>query len=271
MNIHIKKQNTIFGFNQYFKYGKPGSFTPGLSILKLTNNPYTFESQKAEVFIMVLSGSLEITVEETQEVLLFQRNSVFDDLPCGLYLPPEKKVFIQAQTVPTEAAFCFSSELYLSKNETKQLSIKKITAADILRNEAGKNQYKRTVTTVCGAKNDTYSLIVGETLSEGGMWSSYPPHRHDKNDLPRENKLKEIYYYRINPPQGIAFQGLYSDVSGSESAYLVKDGDAIFISNGYHPVSAAPDYQLYYLWILCGQTPQLVWKFDEKHEWIDKT
>ncbi len=70
-------------------------------------------------------------------------------------------------------------------------------------------------------------------------------------------------------PQGFAFQGLYSDVSRTESAFMVKDGDAIFIANGYHPVAAAPGYDLYYLWILCGQIPKTAWRVDDKHEWIE--
>ena len=62
MKTLIKKQNTIFGFNQYFKPGKPGSFSPGFSIFKSTKNPYTFESSKTEVFILLLTGGLKITV-----------------------------------------------------------------------------------------------------------------------------------------------------------------------------------------------------------------
>ncbi|MCK5708829.1 MAG: 5-deoxy-glucuronate isomerase [Candidatus Aureabacteria bacterium] len=270
MKIHIKKQNTIFGINQYFKPGKAGSFTPGLSILKLTGKPYTFESQKTEVFIMILKGSMEITSEENGETFYFKRKSVFEDAPSGLYIPPGAKVTFQAHDESTEAAICFSSELYQGKNDNKSLHIYKKDFNDSTVKMVGSGNYKRKVTTVCGNNDNTHSLIVGETISEGGMWSSYPPHRHEKNEMPKENKLKEIYYYRLNPVQGFAFQGIYSEVSGTDSAFIVRDSDAVFISNGYHPVSAAPGYNLFYLWVLCGQIPAVSWKVDEKHEWIDK-
>jgi 5-deoxy-glucuronate isomerase len=269
MQTHIKKQKTIFGFNPYFKYGKPGSFTPGFSVLKLTGTPYTFESQRTEVFILILNGELSITIENPESVYHFKRGSVFSDPPSGLYIPPETKVSIQALSDPTEAAFCFSSELYIGKNEAKTPTVCKKGPSDVSVTDVGRESFRRKVTTVCGAEGETYTLIIGETLSDGGMWSSYPPHKHEKNELPAENKLKEIYYYRINPPHGFGFQGIYSDVSGTESAYMIRDGDAIFIANGYHPVSAAPGYQLYYLWVLCGQVPSVVWKVDEKHAWLE--
>jgi len=271
MKAHIKKQSTIFGCNQYIKNGKAGSFTPGLSILNLEKHQYTFETGKAEVFILILAGEIEISVEGISEVFSFKRKSVFEDLPSGLYVSPEKKVFVQAISDTAEAAICFSSDLYLGKNEDKKICVQKknIRKEDV--KTVGNGYYKRNVTAVCGINNETYSLIVGETISDGGMWSSYPPHKHEKSELPLENKLKEIYYYRINPPQGFAFQGIYSDVSGKDSAYIVRDGDAVFISNGFHPVSAAPGYNLFYLWVLCGQIPEVAWKVDEKHKWMEKS
>jgi 5-deoxy-glucuronate isomerase len=45
----------------------------------------------------------------------------------------------------------------------------------------------------------------------GGNWSSYPPHKHDRDALPEESFLEETYYHRLNPPQGFAFQRVYTD------------------------------------------------------------
>ena len=44
-----------------------------------------------------------------------------------------------------------------------------------------------------------------------GNWSSYPPHKHDTDDPPREVELEEIYYYRFADPDGYGFQRLYDE------------------------------------------------------------
>ena len=45
----------------------------------------------------------------------------------------------------------------------------------------------------------------------GGHWSSYPPHKHDTATTGEETALEETYYHRLNPPQGFAFQRVYTD------------------------------------------------------------
>ena len=39
-------------------------------------------------------------------------------------------------------------------------------------------------------------LLICEVFTPGGNWSSYPPHKHDTDDPPREVDLDEIYYFR---------------------------------------------------------------------------
>ncbi len=50
-----------------------------------------------------------------------------------------------------------------------------------------------------------------EVVTPAGNWSSYPPHKHDRDALPEETELEETYYHRLNPPQGFAFQRVYTD------------------------------------------------------------
>ena len=53
-------------------------------------------------------------------------------------------------------------------------------------------------------------LIAFEVVTPGGNWSSYPPHKHDTEDPPRESRLEELYYYRFARPQGFAFARVYT-------------------------------------------------------------
>ena len=55
------------------------------------------------------------------------------------------------------------------------------------------------------------SLLVVEVITPGGHWSSYPPHKHDTDAAAGETKLEETYYHRLDPPQGFAFQRVYTD------------------------------------------------------------
>ena len=49
-------------------------------------------------------------------------------------------------------------------------------------------------------------LLVVEVYTPAGNWSSYPPHKHDVHNPPGEVDLEEIYYYRIDRPEGYAIQ-----------------------------------------------------------------
>jgi 5-deoxy-glucuronate isomerase len=84
-------------------------------------------------------------------------------------------------------------------------------------------------------------LIVGETLNPPGGWSSYPPHRHEH---------EELYLYRFAPPSGFGVHVSYDE--GADAARVVRDGSIERITNGYHPVVAAPAAAMYYLWALAG-------------------
>jgi 5-deoxy-glucuronate isomerase len=84
-------------------------------------------------------------------------------------------------------------------------------------------------------------LIVGETLNPPGGWSSYPPHRHEH---------EELYLYRFDPAIGFGVHVSYDDEA--DSARVVRDGSIERITNGYHPVVAAPAAAMYYLWALAG-------------------
>jgi 5-deoxy-glucuronate isomerase len=109
---------------------------------------------------------------------------------------------------------------------------------------------------------------VVEVVTPGGNWSSYPPHKHDRDDPPEESLLEETYYHRLRPAQGFAFQRVYSDDGSLDETMAVADGDVVLVPRGYHPVGAAHGYDLYYLNVMAG--PRRVWRFrnDPAHAWI---
>ena len=113
-------------------------------------------------------------------------------------------------------------------------------------------------------------MLVVEVITPGGHWSSYPPHKHDRDALPDESYLEETYYHRLKPAQGFAFQRIYTEDGSLDEALTVKDGDVVLVPRGYHPVGAPHGYDLYYLNVMAG--PKRIWRFynDPQHEWLMK-
>lgn len=105
----------------------------------------------------------------------------------------------------------------------------------------------------------------GETFNPPGHWSSFPPHKHDGRD--GEPALEEVYYYRVDPPQGFRQQMLYTN-DGESAVHAVRDGDVVLLLYGYHPVSTPPGYRLYYLWGMADEQRRLALFEDPAHTWI---
>jgi 5-deoxy-glucuronate isomerase len=114
------------------------------------------------------------------------------------------------------------------------------------------------------------SLLVVEVITPGGHWSSYPPHKHDTAEAGEETALEETYYHRLDPPQGFAFQRVYTDDRALDETVCVEDGDVVMVPRGYHPVGAPHGYDLYYLNVMAGPSRHWIFRNDPAHDWIAK-
>ena len=79
-----------------------------------------------------------------------------------------------------------------------------------MRVEARGSGRRRGRSATAAARAAAGRLILVEVLTPGGNWSSYPPHKHDTEDPPRESQLEELYYYRFARPEGFAFARVYT-------------------------------------------------------------
>ncbi len=111
-------------------------------------------------------------------------------------------------------------------------------------------------------------LILFEVFTPGGNWSSYPPHKHDTEDPPREAYLEELYYYRFARPEGWAFARVYTADRSLDESFAPRDRDVVLVPRGYHPVGAPAGYDAYYLNVMAG--PHRAWHFtlDPDHAWL---
>jgi 5-deoxy-glucuronate isomerase len=83
--------------------------------------------------------------------------------------------------------------------------------------------------------------------------------------------LEEVYYYRSSAPEAFAVQRLYSPRHGVDVTETVRDGDLMLVPYGYHPFSAAPGYDFYYLNALAGDRHSMAASDDPALAWIRGT
>jgi 5-deoxy-glucuronate isomerase len=185
------------------------------------------------------------------------RASVFAERATALYLPPGVELTVCADTL-LEAVLISTPA---PAGGTPTLA----GPNDIKVNARGRANYSREVHDIFVSDPHVKRLMVGETYNPPGNWSSYPPHKHDGRD--GEPTLEEVYYYRVDPPQGFGQQMLYT-ADGESVTHAVRDGDAVLLPYGYHPVSAPPGYRLYYLWGMAGAQRKLALHEDPTHRWI---
>ncbi|MBX6770162.1 MAG: 5-deoxy-glucuronate isomerase [Chloroflexi bacterium] len=134
-----------------------------------------------------------------------------------------------------------------------------ITPADIVAEERGAGQTARFIHHILPPAARASRLILVEVYTPPGNWSSFPPHKHDTEDPPRESYLEEVYYYQIRPATGFALQRVYTADRSLDQAVACLDGDLILVPRGYHVVAATPGHDCYYLNVMAG--PTRAWNF----------
>jgi 5-deoxy-glucuronate isomerase len=132
-----------------------------------------------------------------------------------------------------------------------------ITPDDVPVSIRGAGVTEREIRDVLMENRAAATLLVTEVLTPAGHWSSWPPHKHDADDVPREAYLEETYYHRLRRPGGFAVQRVYDGERTLDATLAVGDGEVVLVPRGYHPVSATPGYDLYYLNVMA----------DPSHHW----
>lgn len=192
-----------------------------------------------------------------------KRNNVFEGLPYTLYLPAHSDASFTAETV------CEFAECRVPSQARHAPRL--ITPNDVVTSLRGGGNVSRQIVDVLPPAFPADKLVVIEVYTPGGNWSSYPPHKHDKHNPPKEVDQDEIYYYRTARPEGFAFQYLYSDQDAGGRTLRARDGDAVLVHSGYHAVVAGPGYDIYYLNFLAGTSRNLQVNEDPNHSWIRST
>jgi 5-deoxy-glucuronate isomerase len=226
------------------------------------NETYEAKTQGEEAAFVILGGFCTANWGKGQQTI-GRRKNVFDGLPYCLYLPAGYSMTFRAETV------CEIAECRVPSQA--KLEPRLVTPKDIASSLRGGGNASRQIVDIIQTDFPADKLVVIEVYTPGGNWSSYPPHKHDVHAPPTEVDLDEIYYYRINQPSGFALQRLYSPTNGEDRVIRAKDGDAVLVHSGYHPVVAGPGYDVYYLNFLAGTSRTLAVTEDPDHVWLKST
>ena len=221
------------------------------------------DTGERELCLVVLTGTVDVSVDGQRFESLGLRDSVFDDIaPAAVYVPVGQQVSITA---------CRDAELALctAPGDDTPRTVRCIDPATMRKSVRGQGSNTRYICDILPHDDPTAAhLLVVEVLTPAGHSSSYPPHKHDAETPPTETLLEETYYHRLNPPQGFAFQRVYTDDRSLDEACAVENHDVVMVPRGYHPVVAPHGYDLYYLNVMAGPNRFWVFRNDPAHEWM---
>lgn len=234
----------------------------GFQVYKLEEGD-SLEKQtgEQEVCLVLLSGKANVSTTNEEFLDIGERMSVFEEIPpYSVYVPNDDKYTIKALT-PLKIAVCAAP----GKGTYKA---RLISPEDVKQSDRGSEKMSRRIHDILPEDKDADSLLVVEVYTPEGNTSSYPPHKHDKDNLPHESYLEETYYHEINPNQGFAFQRVYNDDRSLDETMTVEHESVVLVPEGYHPFTAVPGYDCYYLNVMAG--PKRTWKFNNEkdHEWL---
>jgi len=236
----------------------------GFDLHRLTPGETVAESSGSrEVCLVFVTGKGRVHAGKQDLGVLGERMSPFEGKPWSVYVPQDTEWSVEAGT-DLELAVCSAPGL------GGGLPVRVIAPKELHEELRGKGTNTRYVTNILPEGEPADSLLVVEVITPGGHTSSYPPHKHDQDNLPAESYLEETYYHRLNPPQGFAFQRVYTDDRSLDETMAVEDGDVVLVPKGYHPCAACHGYDLWYLNVMAG--PKRTWKFHNatEHEWLLK-
>jgi 5-deoxy-glucuronate isomerase len=214
-----------------------------------------------ERVVVVLEGSASVSAGDGHWSSLGSRENVFDGpAPPVLLLEPGLDLRVSAES----AATIIIGEAPAAQVRRTQL----FEPQDIYIETRGSGITERRIHHLLPPTVEAGRLILFEVYTPGGNWSSYPPHKHDTEDPPREAYLEELYYYRFARPEGWGFARVYTPDGELDVSFATRDSDVLLIPRGYHPFGAPAGYEAYYLNVMAG--PNRAWHFtvDPDHAWL---
>jgi 5-deoxy-glucuronate isomerase len=231
-----------------------------------------FGSDVAETAIVLLAGS-DLAVDGLGT--LRGRPSPFDGLPSALYLPTATSATVRAFR-DTDVAIARAPASGRGNAATEAMLI---GPDDIAVEIRGAGSATRQINHIIKPEFPADRLLLVEVLTPSGNWSSWPPHKHDVDEMPAEAVLEEVYCYRFRRPEAWGMQRVYrrpdtpaAEASGPRDAvFAVRHGEVVLVTDGYHPFVATHGDDAYYLNALAGDRRTMACSFDPDLDGVRET
>jgi 5-deoxy-glucuronate isomerase len=233
---------------------------------------WSFASGENELALVDLTGCFAVK-SNRGDFRFGGRASVFSGGAHALYLPRHSEFTITAET---DGEFAVT---WVPTNQDHPAYL--ITPDSVKRGIRGGDNVSRQINDLLPPGSPVHRLVLVEVYTPSGNWSSYPPHKHDVHIVGAdgvliESDLEEVYFYKIDKPNGFAYQRVYTDErsplhqAGYPIDAVIKctDNCAVLVPEGYHPVVSAPGYTTYYLNVLAGSAQSLANQDDPNHTWV---
>lgn len=237
---------------------------------------WSFATAEEELALVNLTGRYAVESNRGRWSGIGGRPSVFAGGAHALYLPRRTQFQVTAETAGDFAATWVPTD----RDHAPWL----IRPEQVTRSIRGGDNVSRQINDLLPPGAPVHRLVLVEVYTPGGNWSSYPPHKHDRHVVDEkgtvlEADLEEVYYYRIDRPEGWACQRIYTDDHSPlhragrpiDALIRAEDGCAVLVPEGYHPVVSAPGYTTYYLNALAGSAQSLANFEDPRHRWVKET
>ena len=240
------------------------------------NQSWSFRTEENELALVNLSGRYAVNSNRGQWTGIGGRENVFKRAAHALYLPRHSEFTITAEQageyavtwVPTDQ----DHEPWLIKPQDVAIAVR------------GGDNVSRQINDLLPSGSPVHRLVLVEVYTPSGNWSSYPPHKHDTHITDDQGNLieadlEEVYFYKIDKPEGYAYQRVYTDESSPlhkaghpiDALVRAENNCAVLVPEGYHPVVSAPGYMTYYLNVLAGSAQTLANQDDPKYAWVKDT
>ena len=232
-------------------------------------NAWQFETQENELALVVLGGTCNVTSNIGKWTDVGRRLNVFSGMPYTLFLPPETRFTVEATTQLLDIAYG-----WCAARETHPARLIKPSEVEV--EIRGGDNVTRQINKMIPPGFPCSRLVVVEVYTPSGNWSSYPPHKHDQHIVDKDGNLleadlEEVYFYKIDRPEGFAYQRIYTADGQIDELLLARDSHLVLSPQGYHPVVAAPGYNCYYLNMLAGSAQSLAATDDPNYSWVKET
>jgi 5-deoxy-glucuronate isomerase len=238
-------------------------------LLLNANQEYSSNSGEDEIMAVILGGKCTIAAGENIFENIGQRPDVFSGKPYAVYIPPATAFSVSGpEEGNVEVALCHARAK--TGQPTAQAFL--IKPEQIETGTWGAANFSRNFHSVLVETDEpVHRLIVGETYTPSGHWSTYPPHKHEQEVPGKEVFMEEFYYFKSSAPEGWGLLKHYTEDGSINNVYTVRDNTLFKADKGYHTYVEAPGYTGYYLWFLAGnhrnQNPQV----DPDLAWVGQT